>query len=466
MAIISGYLMPHPPVLIPEVGQGRQHLCSQTAEGFAAAASEIGSSKPSLLVLITPHGPMFSDGLAISAENHLEGDFKAFGSPGAKIRCANAPEWERRIVREAGTLGIPMVGIDKVTAKRYGVGTDLDHGALVPLYFINRQWTEYRLVHITYGLLSLHSLYRFGKLLHTLFSESDEAVTVIASGDLSHRLKDEGPYDYHPDGPRFDEAVVQSLSAGDFVKLLTLDTQLVHNAGECAYRSLAILGGVMDTLAFTSRCHSYEGPFGVGYAICGMTVTGTHESRIGQLESRWAQAREAARSQEDPWVRLARAVVESYVRHRTVPQLPENLPEPMVSDRKGVFVSLKGPSGLRGCIGTFSPTTESIAMEIVENAVKAASEDPRFPVVEPEELEELVITVDVLDPPEPISGLSELDPKRYGVIVSCGHRRGLLLPDLEGVDTAEEQVRIARQKAGISAEEAVSLQRFEVFRHH
>lgn len=466
MAVTSGYLMPHPPVLIPQVGQGRETVCRATSDGYAAASADFNRQKPSLVVLITPHGPLFSDGMAIGAEPTLTGNLKAFGAPEVQLSFPNAPEWVSRIIREAGTLEVPLVGIDQKTARQYGVTPALDHGALVPLYFLSRQWSGFRLIHITYGLLSIPKLYQFGQLLARLFTDAGETVAVVASGDLSHCLKSEGPYDYHPDGPRFDEAVIRHLSAGDFTQLLTLDPALVKNAGECAYRSLAILGGSLDALAFEPTCYSYEGPFGVGYGVCGFAVTGPCLGRLPQLTERWEQGRRQRLTQEDPWVRLARATVEAYVRTGSVPALPPDLPEAMLNDQNGVFVSLKGPSGLRGCIGTFLPTTTSVAREIQENAVKAATEDPRFPPVEAEELEELTVTVDVLSPPEPVASAAALDPKRYGVIVASGFKRGLLLPALDGVDTVEEQVRIARQKAGISETEAVTLQRFEVVRHH
>ena len=130
-----------------------------------------------------------------------------------------------------------------------------------------------------------------------------------------------------------------------------------------------------------------------------------------------------------------------------------------------MFVSLKKDGRLRGCIGTISPAAENIAAEILTNAVSAGIGDPRFDPVEEDELPELVYSVDVLGEAEPISGMDELDPKRYGVIVNKGHRRGLLLPNLEGVDTVRQQVDIALQKAGIRREESYTLERFEVVRH-
>jgi AmmeMemoRadiSam system protein A len=166
-----------------------------------------------------------------------------------------------------------------------------------------------------------------------------------------------------------------------------------------------------------------------------------------------------------PLVSLAKRTVEQYVRSGTVPEPPRE-GEGVLRRRAGVFVCLKEHGQLRGCIGTIEPCTASAAEETIRNAVSAATRDPRFPRVEEAELADLEYTVDVLSEPEPVADQAGLDPKRYGVIVSAGSRTGLLLPDLEGVDTVEEQLRIARMKAGIDPhEEDVTIQRFVVQRY-
>lgn len=167
---------------------------------------------------------------------------------------------------------------------------------------------------------------------------------------------------------------------------------------------------------------------------------------------------------EHPLVQLARRTIETYVRTGKRIRPPEDL-TPEMKERAGVFVSLHKHGQLRGCIGTFEPTTPNVAQEIIQNAISSATRDPRFDPVRPDELADLEISVDILTPPEPISGPGDLDPKRYGVIVEAGWRRGLLLPDLEGVDTVEYQLAIARRKAGIGPNEPVKLYRFEVRRY-
>lgn len=182
----------------------------------------------------------------------------------------------------------------------------------------------------------------------------------------------------------------------------------------------------------------------------------------------------------DPYVALAWASVETYIKtgralklsdyQNQVEQLfgsdKEMLPEEMLSQQAGVFVSIHEWGELRGCIGTIAPTTNCIAEEIIQNGISASTRDPRFPAIEEYELDQLEISVDVLSEAEPISSLEELDVKRYGVIVTKGFRRGLLLPNLEGVDSVEDQVAIAKQKAGIRIDDwDVELERFEVIRH-
>ncbi|GAH16634.1 unnamed protein product, partial [marine sediment metagenome] len=156
--------------------------------------------------------------------------------------------------------------------------------------------------------------------------------------------------------------------------------------------------------------------------------------------------------------------VKTYVTEGKAPPPPDEL-TPEMRERAGVFVSIHKFGELRGCIGTFEPTKDNVAEEIIANAINSATRDPRFPPVAPSELKDLEYSVDVLTKPEPVADKSQLDPKKYGVIVECGWRRGLLLPDLEGVDTVDYQIDICRQKAGIAPDEPIKLYRFEVKRY-
>jgi len=169
--------------------------------------------------------------------------------------------------------------------------------------------------------------------------------------------------------------------------------------------------------------------------------------------------------EESAYVKLARETIENYIKYGKIITPPLDLSEEMINQKAGVFISLKKFGDLRGCIGTFMPTQENIAQEIIKNAISAAVDDSRFSPVNASELEDLSISVDVLSAPEEVKDISQFDPKKYGVIVSSGYKKGLLLPDLEGVDTVEYQIDIAKRKAGIYPNEKVKLYRFEVKRY-
>lgn len=171
------------------------------------------------------------------------------------------------------------------------------------------------------------------------------------------------------------------------------------------------------------------------------------------------------KAEESIYVKLARETVEKYVKGGFKIPVPDGLPSEMTERRAGTFVTLYKFGRLRGCIGTIYPLTDNIAKEIIQNAVSAAIRDPRFQPVSDIELKDLVYSVDVLGDTEDIDSPDQLDVKKYGVIVSNDYRKGLLLPNLDGIDTVEEQISIARQKAGITEGEKVKLQRFEVVRY-
>ena len=234
-----------------------------------------------------------------------------------------------------------------------------------------------------------------------------------------------------------------------------------------SHRSFVIMAGALDGYAVKATQLSHEDVTGVGYGICTFYLQGRDEGRHFLKQYLDAQEEElgAQRAQADAYVQLARASLESYIRTGKRILVPDDLPGEMLSKQAGAFVSIHEHGKLRGCIGTISPTTDSVAEEIIQNAISASTKDPRFEPIREDELKWLEINVDVLGEAEDIDSPDQLDVKRYGVIVSKGFQRGLLLPDLEGVDTVEDQIAIARQKAGIAPGEKVKLQRFEVIRH-
>ncbi|MBB6216863.1 AmmeMemoRadiSam system protein A/AmmeMemoRadiSam system protein B [Anaerosolibacter carboniphilus] len=465
--IQAAYLVPHPPIILKEVGKGEEKKIQKTIDGMKEVAQEIKEKKPGTIIIITPHGPLFRDAVAISVTPEMEGDMGKFGAKTVRFIKENHLELTNKILQFAKARDIFCAQINKDFAWEYNISSDLDHGVMVPLYFIDQEYIHYKLVHITYGLLPREDLYKFGKAIQEAVEGIEEDVIVIASGDLSHKLSVEAPAGYHPSGKLFDTEILKLLEVGAVEEILSMESCFTEEAGECALRSIDIMLGTCDGFNITPKVLSYEGPFGVGYGVVRITIGDINRDRqyMEQLYHNRDKKIRQTRKHEDPHVKLARSALEYYVEHQRVMNLPQDLPQEMLQEKAGVFVSLKKHGELRGCIGTIEPTTGHIADEIIRNAIQAGANDPRFYPVEEEELKEIIYSVDVLKAPERINTLDELDVKKYGVIVSSGRKSGLLLPNLENVDTVEEQVRIALQKAGIQANEGYNLQRFEVERH-
>lgn len=465
--ILSAYLFPHPPIIIEEIGKGQEQRALKTLEASKKLAKDMKDKKPTTIIIITPHGPLFRDAISISTKKYLQGDFQNFGEKDLKFEFENNLKLVKEIIKKSGIENITIAKVDEELAKDFDISLKLDHGALVPLYFVDKEYKDFKLVHITYGLLTPKELYTFGQLIQKLVLKSEEKVAFIASGDLSHKLSNEGPYSYSPYGEKYDKEIVKLLNEGDFKSIISFDLSLSEKAGECALRSLMILSGFLDGFKIEPEILSYEGPFGVGYCNAKFSVLDKEDEHkiFDDLIHMEKERIASIRKEEDEYVRLARASLEHYIKHKERIEIPNNLSEELLNNRNGAFVTIKKDGILRGCIGTIEPTQKNVAMEIIENAISAGLRDPRFDPVEEEELPQLVYSVDILMEPEPISSMEELDVKKYGVIVSKGFRKGLLLPNLDGVDTPQEQVRIALNKAGIPEFEDFKLERFEVIRH-
>ena len=463
--ITGAFMVPHPPLIIPEIGRGEERRLQNTIDAYHEAGCRIAGLKPETIVLISPHQIMYADYFHIPPGKSAEGDFGQFGAGKVKIEAAYDIEFAGTLAKlaEAGNLPAGTLG---ERDKR------LDHGAMVPLYFVNQYWKDYKLVRVGLSGLSLTDHYVLGQRIREPAEMLDRNTVVIASGDLSHRLKEDGPYGYREEGPAYDSRIMEVMGQGYFGKLFEFPEDFCEKAGECGHRSFTIMAGVLDRMEVSSKCLSYEGPFGVGYGICIYEISGRNPARNfkDQYEEQEREKVRKRRDKEDAYVRMARKTIEEYVFTGSITGVledySEKLPEEMTAKRAGVFVSIKKEGRLRGCIGTIQAVQVSIAEEIVKNAVSAATEDPRFPPIEPEELDKLTITVDVLGDTEKIDSADKLDVKRYGVVVTRGHRRGLLLPNLDGVDTVEEQIAIAKRKAGIGMDETAGLERFEVIRHY
>lgn len=462
--IVTYFAMPHPPIIIPEVGRGEEKKIQNTYDACECIGTEIAEIKPDTIIVVTPHGTMFSDAIALFFEKSISGSLKQFRAPEVSMNFEVDLDLTLRIMDKSDEKDIPTAKITTSFLKKYGKAYELDHGTIVPLYFVENKYSSFKIVHITYGGLSPMQLYRFGKIIKEAVEESGKNVVFIASGDLSHRLKDEGPYDYSPHGEKFDAEVVSLLTKGDVAGVFNMNCETVENAGECGLRSYYIMLGAMEGNEIKGELLSYEGTFGVGYAVMKFELRKSDRDILSEIVKEKRKKYMERTSNEDVYVRLARESLTHYLIEGKFMEVPSYITEEMRNSKRGVFVSLKKFGALRGCIGTIFPVTESIAEEIMRNAIEAGEGDPRFNPVSEGELEDIVVSVDVLRSPIEASK-EELDPKKYGIVVRSGRKSGLLLPDLEGVNTIEEQISIVLNKASISPNEKYSIEKFQVIRH-
>lgn len=402
MAVTAGFMLPHPPLIVPAIGKGEEQAITDTQEAYRRAAEEIAALRPETIVVLSPHTVMYADYFHVASGHWASGDFGQFRAGQVKLEAEYDTEFVRQLCSLADRESFPLGTLGERDRQ-------LDHGVMVPLYFVNQYYDGYRLVRVGLSGLSLAEHYRAGLLIQKTAEQLGRRTVIIASGDLSHRLKEDGPYGYKEEGPAYDKRIMVTMGRASFGELLECPESFCEKAGECGHRSFTIMAGCLDRRAVEAHRLSYEGPFGVGYGICTYTVTGTDEARAFLKRYEEKQHRKAVedKGREDIYVRLARKSLETYIR-----------------------------------------TGKSLTLSRAE-----------------EELERLVYSVDVLGEPEAITSKEELDVKKYGVIVTKGRKRGLLLPDLDGVDSVEEQIAIARRKAGIREEDEVSLERFEVIRH-
>ncbi len=462
MGITAAYMVPHPPLIVPTVGKGGEKDILETTKSYERVAQEIAKIAPDTIVIISPHSVMYGDYFHISPGDGAVGSFARFGAPQVSFDEKYDKEFvvvlESRLYADdfpGGTLG-----------ER---DSELDHGTMVPLYFIRKFYQGGKIIRIGLSGLSLADHYKLGIYIKQIAEDLGRNTVIVASGDLSHKLQKYGPYGFDPAGPVYDEKIMTAAAAADFGGMLEFDENLLDKAAECGHRSFVIMGGTFDGVDVKAEALSHQDITGVGYGICIFEPGAKNEDRcfLKKLADKVKTADSSA------YVKLARATIDMYVRTGKRLRFAKDLPEGLAGElpaeatvrRAGTFVSVHKSGNLRGCIGTIGPVQESIAEEIISNAISAVSRDPRFDKVREDELELLEISVDILGEPEDIDGPDQLDVKRYGVIVSCGFKRGLLLPDLEGVDTVEEQIDIARRKGGIDPDEDYKLQRFEVVRY-
>jgi AmmeMemoRadiSam system protein A/AmmeMemoRadiSam system protein B len=439
--------------MVPEVGREAIVDVRHSIDAMADLTERVIRSGAETVVIISPHAPLERDAFVAYDGPQLYADFANFRAPSATVQAPLDDELLNEITRSAAEHNLSTIRIS---------GYDLDHGTAVPLYFLQRSGWRGSVVALGYSFLSNEDHLRFGNCIRQAVDRLAKPVAFIASGDLSHRLQPGAPAGYNSQAQLFDAEVVDAIQSCATGRIVNLDPELRRTAGECGYRSMLVAIGVAQHLETSCEVISYEAPFGVGYLVAQL-VAGRSDV-LSPPPSELAQNPLFKAGQKLPG--FARTVVETFVTEGKVIPAPEVLTA-LLSQRAGCFVSIKTRAGeLRGCIGTIDPERETLVEEIITNAINAATRDPRFKPVRADELPELKYSVDVLSQPE-LAHLEDLDPRVYGVIVADeeGMRRGLLLPNLEGIDTAARQLEIASRKAGIPEKAKIKIWRFRADRY-
>lgn len=261
MAITAACMLPHPPLIIPEVGRGEEKKIQKTMDAYHQAAQTIAALEPETIIVISPHQMMYADYFHISPGKTALGDFGQFRAGHLKIEAAYDTEFVTTLCKKAGQQSLPA-GTDGERDRH------LDHGTMVPLYFVNQYWKNYQLVRVGLSGLPLLRHLELGRCMRETAEALGRKTVLIASGDLSHRLKADGPYGYRKEGPQYDARIMEIMGKADFSKLSDFSEDFCSKAGECGHRSFTILAGALEGLEVKAEQLSYEGPFGVGYGIC------------------------------------------------------------------------------------------------------------------------------------------------------------------------------------------------------
>jgi AmmeMemoRadiSam system protein A len=424
--IVAGALVAHPPVLVPEVGGERSAELRATHSAVERLDRLLSRNRGELVVLISPHSASSLESIPVRRSSRVAGDLGRFGAPQVRVVVDVDVEATEMLVRDAGTQGFALTWSDDA---------NLDHGIVVPLYLLPRTRAARRFILLGISGWPLDRFREFGAFLHRQLG-SREAI-LIASGDLSHRLTPEAPYGFRPEGQVMDQRVIDALRTQQWDQIERLDPGLVGEAGECGLRPLSLMLGAARAAGLRSEVFSYEGPFGVGYPVALFRA----EHQAGAVQA------------------IGQEAIETYLRERRIIDPPASVP-PDLKQPSAAFVTLRKHGELRGCMGSVLPTESSAAREIIRYAIASAVRDPRFEPVQLDEVPELTVSAQLLDPPEPVASVKELDPAVYGVIVRSGDRQGLLLPGIEGIETVAEQIAAVCEKAGINQRGPLRLERF------
>lgn len=453
---MKGFLFPHPPILVNGGNEEALEVCSKTVESMKEMAKEWSSAKPDLNIYVTAHGPIFNDAIMIHPGGTLSGQLND-ESYSISLRS----DLVNVIQKKADAADIPVYKITERIIADFRLSEELDHGVMVPLSYA-KDMQRVESLYISYGYLSPMTLYDFGSMLRQVVEEAGLNACIIASGDLSHCTKASGPYGLDERGIAFDQRYTKALQNSCIEELLFANTE---GAMECGKRCVDILLGAYASEKLKINLLSYESPYGVGYACASFTAIPSNLRQRDALLSFQKNMSEQRKASEGPVVSFARRMIEDYLDGKDSQVLVDKLPEELKVFTRGSFVSIHDSNGLRGCMGNIGGHRTFLYEDVKQNAINAATNDPRFDELTREELDLVTISVDVLSKPETLATIEGHDPIKFGLIVENEETHGLLLPDLPGITHGEEQLKICLQKAGISPQSIYKMYKFTVERY-
>ncbi len=460
MSIIAGFLLPHPACSIPQIGKGDEDIVFKTVSSIKKVADRIATLKPDTIVIISAHAEAYSDYFQISDGDVAIGSLAKYEAYDVTFRNYYDREFVKTLCAFCHNENV-SAGIDGEN-RHY-----LDHGTMIPLYFINQKYRSYNLVRVGVSGLPLIDHYKLGQIIRKTANELNRKVVVVASGELSHCLNGDAPYGYNPIGPKYDARFNKMLTTGNFLDLFSFNEDMLESSKQCCHRVMTIMAGTLDRTAVIPTLLSYEGQLGTGFSVAEFDAKENDSSRaFGDiyLNNEFTYVTKKKET-EDIYVSLARKSIENIVNTGKRLRLPSKLPPEMIEAQKGVFITIREKGALRGCLGSAKGLTKNVAQEIISNSMKAATEDPRFNPISKEDLDYLTITVSVVDNLMEVKSVTDLDPSQYGLVVEFGEKHATLLPDLSTVHTVGEQVALAKRKAGIMQDDKCRLYRFSIEKH-
>lgn len=439
--IIGRFLLPHPPTAIPVLDKNAETKLRNTVQSLKEAAKEIAALQPDTVILITPHGPRFQGHYYLPSQKRVSGDFSAFGDKKHILGFDNDVELGKKLENAGAGKNVSVGFIDDKTMKRNNIPYDLDYGVTVPLYYLTKEYTSFRLLPVSLGDGGPKDHYRLGILLRDVIRDSFEGnAVVIASGDMAHGTGETAA--------AFDKTVKQLLLKEASEELLSLDPAVKADCEECGLDVCRVLLGTLDGFAYLTNLLSYEAPFGTGYLAARFDRGKPKESAYIRYLAEEEEILKKRREAESPAVKLARTAMEAWLYDRRVVTLPADAHPELKQPGKGVFVTLTKDGHFRGGCESIFSTLPTVGEEIIENSITALK-DPCFDPLLPEDLKELAITVNVVETAEEITDGTLPDPAHYGLAVERKGRLGAVLPGTKGIKTPEEQLRAAKEKAGI-----------------